>query len=71
MSLYLGDIIQTSKGLFYVVELIPHIQVVSISGGITHTLTDSYIKICSTFCEPIKPDPRYTIRKFIKECLSL
>lgn len=70
MSLYLGDIIQTSKGLFYVVELIPDVQVMSISGGIIHTLTDSYIKICSTFCER-EPEPKPSIRKFIKECLSL
>ena len=68
MSLYLGDLIQTSKGLFYVVEVTPYIKVKSMTGGVAHTLTDSYIRICSTFCEP-KPKPN--IRKFIKECLSL
>ena len=65
-----GDIIQiTSKGLFYVVELNPTMMV-SLSGGpLIHLSNQEYIKIGSAIIEPKLEPP--SIRKFIKECLSL
>lgn len=68
MDLHTGDIIQLpNQGLFYVVQVNPAL-IMSISGGPKIPLnTTRYMKICSSILESEPP----SIRKFIKECLSL
>jgi len=66
-----GDLIQTSKGLFYVMALNPT-MIQSMTGGPIHQLKDNCMKLCSTLLEE---EPKYSmptkISNFIKECLSL
>lgn len=67
-KLYRGDLIQTDKGLFYVVSLNPT-MIQSMTGGPRVELKDKYIKLANSIIEEPKTESK--IRRFIKECLSL
>lgn len=67
-KLYRGDLIQTNKGLFYVMSLNPT-MVESMTGGPRVELKDKYIKLANSIIEEPKAESK--IRRFIKECLSL
>ncbi len=68
-KLYRGDLIQTNKGLFYVMSLNPT-MVESMTGGPRVELKDKYMKLCNSIIED-EPKAQSKIRRFIKECLSL
>lgn len=71
--LYRGDLIQTDKGLFYVVSVNPT-MIQSMTGGPRIELKSKYTKLANSiiedYIEEELPIPT-KIRNFIKECLSL